>query len=119
MYLPSLFLDLLSYTSYMCIHIHVRVYLFFFLIFCACKLNFIRALSAFEQHDGMEMVRECLESQQDSRSWTRDPDIFPLWDPKQLLNTSELLLLRAATLQTEYSDDDDTSSVASDEYTSK
>ena len=67
----------------------------------------------------MEAVRECLESQLESRHWSKDPDVFPLWDPTQLLSTSELLLLRAATLQTEYSDDDDASSVASDEYASK
>ncbi len=67
----------------------------------------------------MDTVRDCLESQLESRHWSKDPDVFPLWDPSQLLNTSELLLLRAATLQTEYSDDDDASSVASDEYASK
>ena len=77
-----------------------------------------RSLSAFEQGE-MDLVKECLENQLDSRHWSRDPEVFPLWDPNQLLNTSELLLLRAATLQTEYSDDDDTSSVASDEYASK
>ena len=67
----------------------------------------------------MDLVKECLENQLDSRYWSKDPDVFPLWDPNELLSSSELLLLRAATLQSDCSDDDDTSSVASDEFNSK
>ena len=77
-----------------------------------------RALSSFEEGD-IGLLKDCLENQLDSRNWGRDPEVFPLWDPMQLLNTSEILLLRSATLQAEYSDDDETSSITSDDYTSR
>lgn len=49
----------------------------------------------------------------------RDPEVVPLWDPNQLLNASEILLLKAATLQVDLSDDEDTSSTTSDDNISK
>ena len=73
-----------------------------------------RALSYFEQGD-FSSVKDCLESQVESRLWGRDPEVVPLWDPNQLLSTSETLLLRASTLQMDISDDDDTSSTTSDD----
>lgn len=77
-------------------------------------LLFCRALSYFEQGE-LIAVKDCLESQVDSRLWGRDPEVVPLWDPNQLLSTSVTLLLRAATLQMDLSDDDDTSSTTSDD----
>ena len=71
-------------------------------------------MSYFEQGE-LIAVKDCLESQVDSRFWGRDPEVVPLWDPNQLLSTSVTLLLRAATLQMDLSDDDDTSSTTSDD----
>lgn len=47
---------------------------------------------------------------------SRDPEVFPLWDPGQLLNTSHLLLLKAATTQAveDGASSDDLGSVASE-----
>ena len=73
-----------------------------------------RALSYFEQGD-FSSVKDCLESQVESRHWGRDPEVIPLWDPNQLLSTSETLLLRASTLQMDISDDDESSSTTSDD----
>ena len=81
-------------------------------------IHIFRALCAFEQGN-IGFMKECLENQLESRYWGRDPDISPLWDPTQLLNASEILLLRATTLQIEASDDDDTNSITSDDYTAK
>ena len=76
-----------------------------------------RALGSFDQGD-LLLTRECLESQLDNRYWARDPEIFPLWDPTQLLSTSQTLLLRAATLQAELSEDEETGSIG-DEFSAK
>ena len=73
-----------------------------------------RALSAFDAGD-LSLCREYVELQSEGR---RDPDVFPLWDPAQLLATSQLLMLKAATHQTavgeEGSGSDETTSVASE-----
>ena len=60
--------------------------------------------------------RDFVESQADSRHPSRDPEVFPLWDPSQLLGTSHTLLLKAATFQAgeDGSGSDDTTSVTSE-----
>lgn len=65
----------------------------------------------FEQGD-MDVVKECLENQQDSQ-WTRDPDMFPATLHQWTVTTE------TATLQTERSEDEDSSSVTGKEYTTK
>ena len=62
------------------------------------------------------MARDSLESQSDGRHGSRDPEVFPLWDPSQLLGTSQLLLLKAATFQAgdDGSGSDDATSVTSE-----
>ena len=52
----------------------------------------------------------------DSHHPSRDPEVFPLWDPGQLLSTSHTLLLKVATLQAgdEGSGSDDATSVTSE-----
>ena len=62
------------------------------------------------------MARDSLESQSDGRHGSRDPEVFPLWDPSQLLATSQLLLLKAATFQAgdDGSGSDDATSVTSE-----
>ena len=62
----------------------------------------------------MAQAREFAENQSDPRHLSRDPEVFPLWDPGQLLNTSQLLLLRTATLGEEGSGSDDTTSLTSE-----
>ncbi len=79
------------------------------------------ALSSFDSGN-LSQVRECVESQSDPRHISRDPEVFPLWDPGQLLNTSQLLLLRAASfgVSEEGSGSDDTISLTSEgEYGAK
>ncbi len=73
------------------------------------------ALSSFDSGN-MSQAREFVDNQSDHRHTSRDPEAFPLWDPGQLLNTSQLLLLRAATLGVgeEGSGSDDTTSVTSE-----
>ncbi len=61
-------------------------------------LNQIRALSHFDVGD-LAGAREYVERQSDQRHPSRDPEVFPLWDPGQLLNASHLLLLKAVTFQ--------------------
>ena len=70
-----------------------------------------RSLSAFQQGD-IDVVKECLENIFDGRYLNKDPEVFPLWDPKELLGSSELLLLRSATLQSDYSDEESSSSTS-------
>ena len=62
------------------------------------------------------MARDYIDSRSDSRHSSRDPEVFPLWDPTQLLNTSQQLLLKAATFQVgeDGSDSDETTSVTSE-----
>ena len=62
------------------------------------------------------MARDSLDSQSDGRHGSRDPEVFPLWDPSQLLGTSQLLLLKAATFQAgdDGSGSDDATSVTSE-----
>lgn len=83
-------------------------------------LNQIKALSWFEAGD-LTTAWEYVERQSDPRNSSRDLEVFPLWDPGQLLRTSHLLLLKAATFQT--GDDgsgSDTASVTSEgDYGSK
>lgn len=68
----------------------------------ATKLNYdmnqIKALGWFDAGD-LASSREYVERQSDPRHSSRDPEVFPLWDPGQLLKTSHLLLLKAVTLQ--------------------
>ncbi len=81
-----------------------------------CVHAFARALRSFESGDLTES-REYLELQPDRRHSSRDPEVFPLWDPGQLLSTSHTLLVKSATLQAgteEGSGSDDATSVASD-----
>ena len=76
-----------------------------------------RALSCFET-GSMTLAREFLD-QQDTR---RDPDVFPMWDPQQLLAASKTLLLRSVVPQSagEGSGSDETLSAADDnEYGSR
>ena len=66
----------------------------------------------------MTHAREFLD-QQDSR---RDPEVFPMWDPQQLLAASRTLLLRTVVPQSggEGSGSDETLSAADDsEYGSR
>ena len=74
-----------------------------------------RALSSFESGD-LTTARDYTESQSDGRHQSRDPEVFPLWDPGQLLVTSQTLLLKAATFQAgeDGSGSDDATSVTSD-----
>ena len=74
-----------------------------------------RALSAFESGD-LGTVRDSLEGNFERG---RDPEVFPLWDPTQLVNTSEILLLRGTSMQLDVSEDDDNSSVTSDDQATK
>ena len=76
---------------------------------------YVRALSSFEDGD-LSVARDSLESQSDGRHGSRDPEVFPLWDPSQLLGTSQLLLLKAATFQAgdDGSGSDDATSVTSE-----
>lgn len=73
------------------------------------------ALSSFDSGN-LTQAREFIENQSDSKHSSRDPEVFPLWDPGQLLGTSQGLLLKAATLQTgdDGSGSDDTISVTSE-----
>lgn len=77
--------------------------------------SYVRALSSFEDGD-LSVARDSLESQSDGRHGSRDPEVFPLWDPSQLLGTSQLLLLKAATFQAgdDGSGSDDATSVTSE-----
>ena len=61
-------------------------------------LNQIKALGWFDAGD-LAGAREYVERQSDPRHASRDPEVFPLWDPGQLLRTSQLLMLKAVTLQ--------------------
>ena len=62
-------------------------------------INHIKSLSAFDAGDLAE-CRDFLDQQTESRGGvTRDPEVFPLWDPSQLLKTSHQLLLKAITIQ--------------------
>jgi len=69
----------------------------------------------FEDGD-LSAARDRLESQSDSQHGSRDPEVYPLWDPSQLLVTSQLLLLKAATHQAgeDGSGSDDATSVNSE-----
>ena len=76
-----------------------------------------RALSCYDTGD-YGPAREFLETQ-DVR---RDPEVFPMWDPTQLLNASRTLLLRSIVPQGvgEGSGSDETLSAADDtEFGSK
>jgi len=62
-------------------------------------INHIKSLSAFDARDLAE-CRDFLDQQAESRGGVaRDPEVFPLWDPGQLLKTSQQLLLKAITIQ--------------------
>ena len=65
----------------------------------------------------LAQARDHVESQSDPRHSSRDPEVFPLWDPGQLLSTSQFLLLKAATHQVgdEGSGSDDATSNASED----
>ena len=76
-----------------------------------------RALSCYDTGD-YGPAREFLETQ-DVR---RDPEVFPMWDPTQLLNASKTLLLKSVVPQGggEGSGSDETLSAADDsEFGSK
>ena len=106
----------------------MHVYIFQLSVSCLCVLCPLpassvplsvahRALSCFETGD-MAPAREFLD-QQDSR---RDPEVFPMWDPQQLLTASRTLLLRSVVPQSvgEGSGSDETLSAADDsEYGSR
>lgn len=83
-------------------------------------LNEIKALSWFDAGD-LAGAREYVERQSDPRNSSRDPEVFPLWDPGQLLRTSHLLLLKAVTFQAgdEGSGSDDASVTSEGDYGSK
>lgn len=83
-------------------------------------LNQIKALSSFEIGD-LVTSKEYVERQSDPRHRDRDPEVFPLWAPGQLLKTSQLLLLKAVTFQAgeEGSDSDNTSVASEGEYDPK
>lgn len=78
-------------------------------------LNHIKSLSCFDARD-LTGCREFVEQQLDIRSSSRDPEVFPLWDPGQLLKTSQHLLLKAITFQAGYEDGSgsDDASITSD-----
>lgn len=107
-----------------CARVHLSVVSF--LSLCSVPLTCVictalsvahRALSCFETGD-MAPAREFLD-QQDSR---RDPEVFPMWDPQQLLTASRTLLLRSVVPQSvgEGSGSDETLSAADDsEYGSR
>ena len=81
-------------------------------------LNQIKALSSFSTGD-LSSARESVERQStDSRHSSRDPEVFPLWSPGQLLKTSHLLLLKAVTFQAgdEGSGSDDASITSEGDY---
>ena len=76
---------------------------------------YFSALGSFDTGN-LSQAREFVENQSDPRHPSRDPEVFPLWDPGQLLSTSQLLLLKSVTLQVgeEGSGSDDTTSVTSE-----
>ena len=80
---------------------------------------FSRALGSFDSGD-LSTARDHIDSLSSAgrHSFSRDPEVFPLWDPGQLLNTSQLLLLKAATSQAvdEGSDSDSVSVTSEGEY---
>lgn len=61
-------------------------------------MTFHRALGSFDSGD-LASAHNHVESLSGGQYMSRDPEVFPLWDPSQLLNTSHLLLLKAATTQ--------------------
>ncbi len=81
-------------------------------------INHIKSLAAFDAGDLGE-CRDYLDMQSESRGGvSRDPEVFPLWDPGQLLKTSQQLLLKAITVQASGGEDgsgSDDESVTSDE----
>ena len=83
-------------------------------------LNQIKALGWFDAGD-LASSREYVERQADPRHASRDPEVFPLWDPGQLLRTSHLLLLKAVTFQAgdEGSGSDDNSVTSEGDYSPK
>lgn len=76
-----------------------------------------RALGSFNTGE-LSAARDHIDSRSDSRYSSRDPEVFPLWDPSQLLNTSQQLLLKAATFQVgdDGSDSDNTSVTSEGDY---
>ena len=63
-------------------------------------INHIKSLGAFDAGDISE-CRDYVDLQVETRGGSsRDPEVFPLWDPGQLLKTSQQLLLKAITVQT-------------------
>ena len=80
-------------------------------------INQIKALGWFDAGD-LAGAREFVERQADPRHASRDPEVFPLWDPGQLLKTSHLLLLKAVTFQAgdEGSGSDDASITSEGDY---
>ena len=77
----------------------------------------LRALSSFDTGD-LAPARDFLD-QTDTR---RDPDVFPMWDPHQLLNASKTLLLQSVVSQStgDGSGSDDGIGTADDnEYSSR
>ena len=75
-------------------------------------------MSSFDDGD-VGMMRDSLEHHQPCPQWVRDPDVYPLWDPSQLLSVSQVLLLRAATIQVEMEEVEEEEGGLRDEYTTK
>ena len=92
--------------------------------FCAWNITCVmfahlpsRALGSFDSGD-LTSAHDHVESLSGGQHSSRDPEVFPLWDPGQLLNTSHLLLLKAATSQAmdDGASSDDVSVTSEGEY---
>ena len=83
-------------------------------------LSHIKSLGCFDVGN-LSGCREFVEQQLDPRNSSRDPEVFPLWNPGQLLKTSQHLLLKAITFQSgeEGSGSDDASVTSEGDYGSK
>lgn len=69
-----------------------------------------RALASFETNH-LAICQERLDALTNGK---REPEVYPLWDPEQLLRTSQVLLLKAACVPTnDECGSDDASSVTS------
>ena len=100
---------------FICTYMYMHMYTVYAKLELSCTNSACRALGCFDCGD-LAAARDHVESLSDSRHSSRDPEVFPLWDPGQLLNTSQLLLLKAATFQAadDGSGSDDTVSVTSE-----
>eukprot|EP00731_Ephydatia_muelleri_P029201 Em0020g845a len=73
-------------------------------------INQIKALASFETNH-LAICQERLDALTNGK---REPEVYPLWDPEQLLRTSQVLLLKAACVPTnDECGSDDASSVTS------